>query len=303
MRRRFGAVFGLAVVPWVAAGPRVPQPPPIARPCQASALRILRPPPPHSILQGATGSLLGFVTFRNFGPTCSLLGRPRVRLVGNGAERVPQHNIRVGARKVYPGEMPAIVSVRALPHGAKAAALIQWFNWCSPGATVTSGVPLRRIVFTLPQGGAFSVKTRGAARCDLPGRPTDFDVGPFTAIQPNQATGARLPFRVHLYRATYAVRAGRTFDYRVRLTSIARHPFHFASCPVYSEELGVSHTELHYLNCRAVGTVQPGSSTVFDIHMRVPLGIRPGRTGLFFQLGIDTRQPAKGVDAHVVVTR
>jgi hypothetical protein len=191
MRRGCAAVFGVAVVPWIAAGPQTPEPPPIERPCQASALRIQRPPAPYGFLQGATGSLLGFVTFRNVGPPCSLLGRPRVRLVGNGAEHVPQHDVPVPAQKPDPGDPPATISVRALPHGAKARALIQWFNWCSPGATRTSSVAPHAIVFTLPQGGSFSLKANGAARCELPGRPTDIDVGPFVAVQPIRRAGAR----------------------------------------------------------------------------------------------------------------
>src|SRR5258708_24107000 len=69
------------VVPWLNERPAKPfANPPLAPPCQAHDLRA------SLFLQGATGSLVGGVTFLNAGPAaCSLVGRPSFSFSGAAA--------------------------------------------------------------------------------------------------------------------------------------------------------------------------------------------------------------------------
>jgi Domain of unknown function (DUF4232) len=119
----------------------------LAAPCEARTLRA------SLFLQVATGSLVGSAVVRNMGRTpCSLLGRPRARLVGTRALEtawrvVPARSPSPDLSAIY--DPPS--SLRGLAQGRAAWVPLRWSNWCPPGTSETStGPPPDALVLVLP---------------------------------------------------------------------------------------------------------------------------------------------------------
>jgi Protein of unknown function (DUF4232) len=148
--------------------------PPVAPPCRLSQLQVGTVDPHLGVFfNGATGSLVGWVSFANEGAACSLLGRPRVRLVGGPSPAVKQRETTFTGGKHAP--------VRVLRHGHAAGVEIWWSNWCAPhnrGDGKLSSPPTG-LVLTLPSGGTVRLTVREAPRCDQPQQPSLVSVGTF----------------------------------------------------------------------------------------------------------------------------
>jgi hypothetical protein len=146
-------------------------------PCLISHLRLTAQNPRLGVFyDGETGSLAGWITFRNTGATCALTGRPRLQILRGSApvrERVA----------VLPGEGPSSTTPRpsyspaALPPGRTATVEGVWSNWC--GRAPPTGVRV-----TVPSGGSVVLRLKLRPRCDAPGEPTSVAVGPFQALGP-----------------------------------------------------------------------------------------------------------------------
>jgi hypothetical protein len=234
-------------------------------------------------------------------PAARPAGRRRRRPRPPGADSVPRACAGTGRTAA------AVLGARA-PHGAQAGITIWWSNWCAPGNPGGGNLspPPTGLELILPQGGSVRLKVTGAPRCDAPSEPSRLAVGSFQPLVPQPPASTRLPLRLRFDRTAYRVTAGTTLHYQVTVmvTSTARRPFRFRSCPIYFEQLGGSRPyELHYLNCRPVGTLAPGGSAVFAIELRVPPRTRPGRFGLLFELGLGTYQPVQTPAPPVLVTR
>jgi len=253
---------------------------------------------------GASGSLVGAVTFRNVGAPCSLLGRPRVRLFGGGAAGVRQRQVVLPLLGRAADVLPPPFSIRALLRGGTAGVQIWWSNWCRVGDQGGGklSAPPSGVEVTLPSGGRARLKVAGAPRCDQPAEPSRVAVRPFEPVVSPPKRSTRLPVRLSFDAASYRVRVGGRLHYRVRLTSTSRQPFRFRSCPLYFEQLGPSvWQEIHYLNCKPAGTFALRAAAVFAIELRVPRTIRPGRYRLLFELGLGTYQLVQTPAAQVVV--
>jgi hypothetical protein len=126
---------------------------------------------------GATGSLVGRVTFRNLGATCALSGRPRVRFAGGAAAHVRQQQLPLR------GEPPLVT--RPVRHGQTVAVEIWWSNWCGPKSRPASGPgpPPTSVTVTLPSGGAAHLKVTEAPRCDEPADPSTISVDGFRPVR------------------------------------------------------------------------------------------------------------------------
>lgn len=147
---------------------------PPAPPCRLAQLHVATVDPHLGVFfNGATGSLVGWVSFTNEGAPCSLLGRPRVRLVGGPAAKVKQRQTAFTGDTAGP--------VRRLPHGRTAGVEIWWSNWCAAGnpGTGKSSPPPTGVEVTLPSGGTVRLAVREAARCDAPQQPSTVAVGAF----------------------------------------------------------------------------------------------------------------------------
>jgi hypothetical protein len=301
------AVAVAGVIPWIPTAPPPRRVPPLAPACQLAHLRVSSADPRVGVFfNGATGSLVGAITFRNVGASCSPLGRPRVRLVGGGAAQVRQRQTVLPRLGRAADVLPLPFSTRALRRGRSAGVQIWWSNWCTAGNQGGGNLsaPPAGVEVTLPSGRTARLKVVGAPRCDQPAEPSRVAVRPFEPVVPQPKRSTRLPFRLSFDRAAYRVRVGERLHYRVTLTSTSRQPFRFRSCPLYFEQLGSSAWhEIHYLNCHPAGTFPPSGTAVFAIELRVPRTTRPGRYGLLFELGLGTYQLVQTPAPRVVVTR
>jgi hypothetical protein len=289
------ALAAVTVIPWVPASPPPPVVPPVARPCRLAQLRVSGADQREGVFfNGATGSLVGWVSYRNEGRACSMLGRPRVRLVGGPFATVRQRQKPLQLVAFSPDVLPPPFSTRALPHARTAIVQIWWSNWCA-------SQPPSAVELTLPSGGSVRLKVAQAPRCDAPGSPSMVSVGTFTPFVPAPRPSTRLPLSIGFNRASYRVAAGTVFRYRVILRNTSRKPFRFPRCPVYVESLGQA-AEIHLLNCRPAGTLRPGGSATFAMELRVPKQLRRGGNELFWKVGLGTYLPPSS-GARATVTR
>jgi hypothetical protein len=268
-------------IPWIPAIPRAALVPPIAPPCRSAALEA------QLGLQGATGSLAGGVSLTNrAGESCSLRGRVEVRFL-DGSDPAGVHLTTLAPQQPEPGVL--IPSLRALRPGESAFVPIWWSNWCGePSPT--------RLGLRLPSGDMIDLALgTGAPRCDARASPSALAVGPAEPRPARPRPSTRLPLAAAIVEqerlgATVIPsvhgRRGRSAVYHVALTNNSSRPFHFgASCPIYAEGTGPDQpVELHVLNCHPVGTMRPGSRVVFEMRIRIPPGLRPGRHALTWEL-------------------
>jgi hypothetical protein len=155
---------------------------PPAPPCRISQLHVSTLAPRLGVFfNGATGSLVGWVSFTNEGAACSLLGRPRVRLVGGPAARVKQREEPLRGENPAPGSPRPAYSARSVPHGRTVGVEIWWSNWCAPGnpGTGKQSPPPTGIAVTLPSGGTVRLAVHDRPRCDAPQQPSTVSVGTF----------------------------------------------------------------------------------------------------------------------------
>jgi hypothetical protein len=269
------------VIPWIPAVPRAVPVPPIAPPCRSVALEA------QLGLQGATGSLAGGVSLRNrAGEPCSLRGRVEARFL-DGSDPAGVHLTTLAPQRPEPG-VP-LPSLRALRRGESAFVRIWWSNWCGePSPT--------RLGLRLPSGDVIDLTLgTGGPRCDAPASPSSLAIGPAEPRPAQPKPSTRLPLAAAMVEQerlgakvipTVYGRRGRSAVYHVALTNTSPRPFHFgASCPIYAEGTGLDQpVELHVLNCRPVGTMQPGSRVVFEMRIRIPPTLKPGRHALTWEL-------------------
>jgi hypothetical protein len=298
---------GDGVIPWLPTRPRPAPEPPLSLPCRAADLRA------RLDVQGATGNLIGGVVVRNAGAApCSLRGRPSARFEGGPASET--------ALSVFPASADALdtsliydpgSSLRALRPGRTAFLPVFWSNWCPPGVVVTTpGKPPSSLVLVLPSGGEVAAAVRGGPRCDTPAAPSTLAIKPFVRRGRQPLESSHLPLRAEIVNATtdkrqpprHRVEAGGVLRYDVAVMNVSRRPFRFRGCPTYIQRLVRQRSERYVLNCRPVGVVQPSETVRFEMRLRAPNSIRPGRTGLFWLLGPKTYLPTT-TDAVVLVTR
>jgi hypothetical protein len=269
------------VIPWIPAIPRAAPVPPIAPTCRSAALEA------RLGLQGATGSLAGGVSLTNrAGEPCSLRGRVAVRFL-DGSDPAGVDLTTFAPQQPEPGV--SIPSLRALRRGESVFVRIWWSNWCGEPSPTKLGL-------RLPSGDVIDLALgTGAPRCDAPARPTSLAVGRAEPRPARPRPSTRLPLAARIVEQdrlgakvipSVHGRRGRSAVYHVALTNRLSRAFHFgASCPIYAEGTGLDQpVELHVLNCRVVGTMEPGSRVVFEMRIRIPRGLSPGRHALTWEL-------------------
>jgi Domain of unknown function (DUF4232) len=296
MRACGGVIAG--VIPWIPAvppAPPAPPAPPIAPACRASHLAV------QLGLQGATGSSVGGILFRNSGARpCSLLGTVRVSLADGFDPAGVEVTANPGRTPPQPGvPMP---SLRALRPGEHAFVEIWWSNWCGDVAPT-------RLAATLPSGDRIVLTPIPLVpRCDGPDAPSTVSVSrpePWIAGAPSST---RLPLSAEIVERervgpkvvplVEGRRGGRAV-FHVALTNTSSRSFRFgSSCPTYVEEAGWDssrnvplHYELHVLNCAPVRVLAPGRRVVFEMRIRVPRSLPAGSQSLTWELAPATYDP------------
>lgn len=275
------------VVPWLASSPPGRVAPPLAPPCTAGSLAAT------AALQGETGSLGGAIVLANRSIfACSLAGTPRLRLVGGGnpAGLVARKNAALASDSGVP-----YPSLRALQPDESAQIYVSWSNWCGPEPAAIA-VQLRGIAKTL--------RIRGIPpRCDSPSRPSTLEWGPLQPRAVRTKSGRRLPLIAAIVehrgsKTVIAARRGTVAVFHIELTNTSPRAFAFGKpCPLFVETLNVkpSHVELHRLNCRAAGTIGPGKTIVFEMHVRVPTDAARGSASFTWSLApVSVNSPFAG---------
>jgi hypothetical protein len=156
-------VFLVLLIPAAAAWAKVGPNPGAAGavPCAPRRLHV------EAFLQGATGSMLGELRFRNDGrDACAVQGPLRLVLLDRAGRPLPL------ARVHRPGPEHGQVEVGLGP-GWSASAELQLFNACN----VPSG---SRLWVVLAYGeGRIQLRISAGGRCDAPGKPPKYLVGRF----------------------------------------------------------------------------------------------------------------------------
>ncbi len=80
-------------------------------------------------VQGATGSMLGGLSVRNPGPTCTFAAPPVVEFVWHGRPITPSQSHSIRAPSARSGRYHPN---RTLVHGRSLFVWLQWFNYCGP---------------------------------------------------------------------------------------------------------------------------------------------------------------------------
>jgi hypothetical protein len=280
--RWVSTVLVTGVIPWISAAPPPAPVPPVAPKCRAAQLDF------NLELQGATGSSAGGVLLRNRGPSpCSLLGRVEVRLL-DGSDPSGVEVTKLAPERPEPG-IPS-PSLRALRPGEHAFVRIWWSNWCGDP-------PPTKVGLRLPAGDQVVLRHIPLVpRCDAPDGPSTIGVGrPASWVGGSPAPSTRLPLSASIVEnkafgpkviPLVHGRRGHTAVYHIALTNTSSRPFHFgAACPTYVESVDLdTGSELHVLNCRPVGTMRPAARVVFEMRIRVPPGVRPGKHPLTWEL-------------------
>jgi hypothetical protein len=303
------------VVPWLPTSPPAAESPKVALapPCRATELHG------RLGLQGAGGSLYGGIVLRHVGTEpCSLVGRPRARLVGKAAEET---RWRVRAMKALPpGEddddalVAPLASLRSLHAHERVWLGLAWSNWCPPGSkpTASAGPIPKALLLELRSGDELSFRLRQAPNCGGPAFPSSLGIAPFRPREREPARSTRIPLRAsfdgiahpEVKFRTPELRAprGGVLRYRIALTNRSAHPFAFDECPVYEQNAFTLHyRESYVLNCKEVGTFAPGERKVFAMELHVPAKTRLGRNSLTWKLGPKTYEPP-WVPATILIT-
>lgn len=269
------------MIPWL---PTIPLRPvvPLAPPCRVTQLRVAPQVPRLGVFFGGeTGSLAGWIIFRNTGRPCSLVGRPHIELLSRG-NPLPRQTEAPEAEGTAPDVLPPPFSTRALPRGRSAQVATVWSEGCRSADAVR---------VTLPDGGGSAVlPQRLRARCDQPGAHAVISVATFQSLVPPPAPSTHLPLRISFTRRFYRAVPGTTLHYTITLRNTSTRPFRFGRrCPIYLESLGNAN-ETYVLNCRPVKTIRPRASVTFAMELRVPVTLRRG-TALAVELGLGTYLP------------
>jgi hypothetical protein len=293
-------------IPWLPTRPPVAVEPQLAPRCRATDLRA------RLQLQGVFGNLVGVAVVRNAGDApCSLRGRPSARFDGGPAEATALRIVTVPADRLDESLIyDRASSLRALGPGRVAAVLVNWGNWCPPGAVVTSlGTPPSALVLVLPGGGEIAAPVDRAPRCDEPMAPSTVAIKPFARRGRQPPPSSHLPLTAEIVGVATATKArplrarrGGVLRYEVAVTNASRRPFRFRGCPTYLEDLAPHQHERYVLNCRPASVLARHETVRFAMVLRVAKNTPLGRHGLLWLLGPKTDFPPTA-SAPVVITK
>jgi hypothetical protein len=241
--------------------------------------------------------------FRSFGfsgigtKACYLQGTPAVALFDSSGRRLRFKsrepflgNLNTAAVLVEPGPLPD--PNHNLKRG-QAAMTIEWVSrpeGCPVSSATTVQIAVAKV--TLPTGGA-------ALIVRLPGDPGAYicgglGVGSFDGPVPPVEEPPLLPLPTISLKVPSTVHAGGDLVYQVTLTNGTSTGIDLiANCPNFGQDLfpgdlsgspprGIK--PLYQLNCKPAGTMEPGASLTFEIHLVIPRDMVPGAYTVFFAL-------------------
>ena len=294
-------------VAWLPTRPQlIPANPPLAPACKASQLGATLG------LQGATGNLAGTIEIRNRSSnSCALVGRPKLSFAAATSkwQETGRH-----MHSFFPSDplAPPRSSLRALAPGGWASVGLFWSGWCGRGSNDggNSGEPPSALLLTAPGGGTIRMARN---RIGLGSRPlsappcygggvSTLSATRFTPVMSQGTLRSELPLRARMISSThlslkgeqpgFIAHRGAWLSYTVVLTNRGRRPFTFGqSCPVYTEQWGLSRAQAFVLNCRPVDSIGPGRSVRFAMRVYVPRQAEPYSSDFTWTLAPNTSDP------------
>jgi hypothetical protein len=159
-----------------ACAPAIPEPSSTAR-AKAQQLRVARPCRgselgPKLVLQGATGKLVGGISFRIASKRpCSVFPAPPLISVVGARQRVLLYDIN-------PADLSNARDPRSLirlRRGDRLFVDLVWSNWCGP--------PPAALIVKLRSSGRVRVPVAETPRCDSMKRPTRIGVSPIVPVR------------------------------------------------------------------------------------------------------------------------
>jgi hypothetical protein len=295
-----------AVVPWLPTpathhrplpsppSPRSPIPVPAGTPpCTARQLEAA------VTFGGAAGGHVSTpVILRNRGVSaCSLQGLADVGVVDAAGSLLAQALGAGGGRTFFPDGpvVPVLMEPGTAPlrsgepvpgEGERGQAWmnLDWYDCRHRQAAL--------VLVDLPAGGGrisapYSLTTPYWPVCDSPGHGADSGLlrGPLSpsGLQPPPVL-ALIAVAITI-AAPAPVRRGSTARYTVALLNRSQADYRLDPCPDYAEILGQKQAMATYqLNCGPVGTLKPGASATFEMHLAVPATLAPGTMNLSWSL-------------------
>jgi hypothetical protein len=290
----------VTVVPWADVTtttfvePTMPAVPPIAPPCRTADIEVTIGPPTR-FMQGPSAHLLQFT---NIGQAaCSLTGNPTVTATGSDGRKVT----------ATPADlMPEIggpqLEADVLPVGTFSSTLL-WnpFDCAqSPSATeldVSFGDrPV--VVDAAPSAAEKAAAERGGFSVpDIPPVPTGcgLQINPFSVAQAGRTYITPMDRLGYRLDGDSEVRVGGTLALTLTLRNTTARPIPLMPCSDYQGSVSwqipgqmvLRDAQFHgQLRCDSVGSIEPGTTVAFELHVDVPSTARPG-PGVVF-LGLDT---------------
>jgi hypothetical protein len=236
-----------------------------------------------------------YFSARNHGRRgCAIGGHPTVVVLSSGSGPVAVGE--TGDGLVTPG-YPAGGPLWGLKPGEVARVIVDVDNSCDPAAGNRRSTA--RLLLRLPKSG------RGGVRFSVAGCVSGIAVNP-TPLMPPELESRPADTRIDALRAEIEGRPeatpGSNLVYRVRLTNISKGAVGFPNCPDVEQQIARLPTIITALNCHAVGTVSPGGSIAFEMHLNLAPGVRPGRYRLRWSLeNIDDLDHALNAYAEIDV--
>jgi len=257
----------------------VPAVPRSAAPCAAPAARLM-----DAGAQGLNSAFnLYYLRVRNRGShTCVIAGPPIVTVPGSQA-------------------IPVSVSFTSHPFGETRP----WRVAVAPGRSTGTmlavshlcAFPLRQtttVHYRVSLAG-FAGINQSAVGCTTG---TSIEASPFQPeLRPRG--GSHWPLRARLIVPRHA-KGGTTLRLAVELTNIASRPFRFPYCPDY-DLIGIAEAHSYSLNCRDVGTLQPGATVRFALETHVPRTDHRWRSELSFSTAPDNDQETIDAETSMLV--
>ena len=290
-------------VPWTAEQPpQVRQREPVARPCRASDLHVVRKVRFEQWLEGG----IAIVALRNTGThVCRLTGRPAVRLVHKGGPAQVQKRCPPTPTNfpevayptstllaLRPGEPAAVtVIVGQLVRPGREGQAARPAQLAPPHAAARPRPPRRGL-----QRGAVPASPRAARRRSASRRSSGPSSGP----------GSRGPAPLLRRRCpaqpVHARRGGSSASASCSRTSRRRPPGSTGAPRTSSSSRRPARSRSTSLNCAAAHPIAPGKELAFSMRLRVPKKAPLGPNGLFWALdAFGARAPQ--VHARVLIDR
>ncbi len=204
--------------------------------------------------------------------TCVIHGRPLLTIPAESSAPI---TVSAGAFALAPG-YPATAPPFGLRPGQTAGATVLETFVCDGAREERRKV---RVAFSLPSmSGAGAGVDIWVCRSGA-----TLSISPLSPPERPEPKPRRWPLRASLAVRGPAV-AGDRLDYLVTLENVSREPFRFPYCPPWNAGIDGAKGRAGVLNCKPVGSLEPGEEVTFEMRHELVPHLAPGRHELTWSL-------------------